>query len=144
MSFATPLPTRAPARGWTVETFKRFWARPSLEHIRGIDAIIAPDIVGYWPRPIGKVEGARPYAEVIEDLLLAVPDLSLSVPDHAVSGNLTFVRWTATGTGPDGRFEALGCDRVRVRDDGLVVENYVFCDHPFFGVVAARNRLRHR
>ena len=142
MSSVSTMPSRAPVRGWTIETSKRFWAKPSLEHIRGIDAIIAPDIVGYWPRPIGVVKGAKPYAEVIEDLLVAVPDLSLSVPDYAVSGNLTFVRWLATGTGPDGRFEALGCDRVRVRDDGLVVENYVFCDHPFFEAVAERNRRR--
>lgn len=142
MSSVSPVPVHTPVRGWTIETFKRFWAKPSLDYIRGIDAIIAPDIVGYWPRPIGTVEGAGRYAEVIEDVLLAVPDLSLSVPDYAVSGSLTFVRWVAVGTGPNGRFEALGCDRVRVREDGVVVENYVFCDHPFFGVVAERNRRR--
>ncbi|UYN96123.1 MAG: nuclear transport factor 2 family protein [Enhydrobacter sp.] len=138
MSSVTAPSPRAPLRGWTVDTFKRFWARPSLDHLEGIDAILAPDIVGYWPRPIGKVEGIAAYTGIIEALLRTVPDLSLSVPDHAVSGNLSFVRWVAAGTGPDGRFEALGCDRVRVRDDGLVVENYIFCDHPFFAAVAGR------
>ena len=95
------------------------------------------------PESVAKTEAEmKPYAEVIEDLLLSVPDLSLSVPDYAVAGDLTFVRWVATGTAPDGAFEALGCDRVRVRKDGLVVENYIFCDHPFFSVVAERNRQR--
>ena len=138
----TTMPDRTTVRGWTIDTFKRFWAKPSLLHIRGIDAIVAPDIVGYWPRPIGVVRGVARYAEVIEDLLLEVPDLSLTVPDHAVSGDVAFVRWVATGTGRDGKFEALGCDRVRVRADGLVTENFIFCDHPFFVAVAERNEQR--
>ncbi len=143
MSPTATTPDRtAASRGWTIDTFKRFWQKPSPQHLRGIDALLAPAIVGHWPRPIGRVQGIKRYAEVIEDLLLSVPDLSLSVPDHAVSGNLTFVRWIATGTLPDGKFEASGCDRVRVQDDGRVVENYIFCDHLFFAAVAERNRRR--
>lgn len=129
-------------RGWSVETFRRFWAKPDLAALRAIDRLCTADIVGHWPRPIGLVRGLKPYAEVIEDLLLTVPDLSLTVPEWAQSGDLVFVRWIATGTAPDGqRFEADGCDRVRMRGP-LVCENYVFCDHPFFERVAERNARR--
>jgi hypothetical protein len=128
--------------GWSVETFRRFWAKPDIAALRAIDRLCTQDIVGYWPRPIGKVSGLKPYTDVIEDLLLTVPDLSLKVPDYAVSGDLVFVRWIATGTAPDGqRFEANGCDRVRMRGP-LVCENYIFCDHPFFAWVGERNARR--
>ena len=128
--------------GWTVDTFRRFWAKPDIAGLRAIDRLCTQDIVGYWPRPIGLVRGLKAYAAVIEDLLLTVPDLSLQVPDHATSGDLAFVRWIATGTAANGqRFEANGCDRVRLRGP-LVCENYVFCDHPFFAAVADRNGRR--
>jgi SnoaL-like domain len=132
----------AAARGWSVEVFRRFWAKPDLAGLRAIDQICTADIVGHWPRPIGLVKGLKPYSEVIEDLLLTVPDFSLTVPESAQSGDLVFVRWIATGTAPDGRrFEANGCDRVRMRGP-LVCENYVFCDHSFFDWVAERNARR--
>ena len=142
MSSTAAVAGPAAIRGWSVETFRRFWAKPDLAALRAIDRLCTPDIVGHWPRPIGVVQGLKPYTEVIEDLLLTVPDLSLSAPDHAESGDLVFVRWVAIGTAPDGRrFEADGCDRVRMRGP-LVCENYIFCDHPFFGWVAERNARR--
>jgi len=136
----SPVATVQP--GWSVETFRRFWARPGLAALRAIDRLCTPDIVGHWPRPIGVVRGLKSYTEVIEDLLLTVPDLSLRVPEHAISDELVFVRWIASGTMPGGeRFEADGCDRVRMRG-ALVCENFVFCDHPFFAAVAQRNGRR--
>jgi hypothetical protein len=63
--------------------------------------------------------------------LIVCPDWSLAVPELAESGDLHFIRWIATGTGPDGRFEFNGCDRVRTNASGQVCENYIFCDHPF-------------
>jgi ketosteroid isomerase-like protein len=140
MSSVTTMPAQT-ARGWSIETFKRFWAKPRLEYVRAVDGVVTEDVVGYWPRPIGIVRGADPYLGVIEDLLRAIPDFSLQAPDYAVSGDLTFVRWIAGGTAPDGtRFQANGCDRVRVRA-GQVCENYIFSDHPFFTwVVSARSR----
>ena len=132
----------AAVQGWSVDTFRRFWAKPDLAALRGIERLCTEDIVGHWPRPIGLVRGLKPYTQVIEDLLLTVPDFSLSVPDHPVAGDLAFVRWIATGTAPDGRrFEADGCDRVRMRGR-LVCENYVFSDHPFFAWVAERSAKR--
>lgn len=142
MSSSATMSAPAAVQGWSVETFRRFWAKPEIAALRAIDRLCTRDIVGYWPRPVGLVQGLERYAAVIEDLLLTVPDLSLQVPDHAVSGDLAFVRWIATGTGPDGqRFEANGCDRVRMRGP-LVCENHIFCDHPFFAWVAERNAKR--
>jgi hypothetical protein len=123
-------------RGWTVEAFKVFWAKPDASQLSHVRAILTDDIVGYWPRPIGVVRGPEAYLRIIENVLKAGPDFSLSVPEHASSGDSHFVRWVAKGTGPEGPYEFTGCDRLRTRN-GLVCENYVFCDDPYFARVAA-------
>ncbi|HZZ34890.1 MAG TPA: nuclear transport factor 2 family protein, partial [Caulobacteraceae bacterium] len=102
--------------------------------------ILTDDIVGYWPAPIGVVRGPRPYLQVIADILLTCPDFAVRVAEYAADGDFHFVRWIATGSGPDGAFEFNGCDRLRTRE-GMVCENYVFCDHPFFARVAARQAM---
>src|SRR5436190_13647607 len=118
--------TVLPARQWTIDAFKTFWAKPDASQLPAILSIVTDDIVGYWPRPIGEIRSPRPYLKVIADILTMCPDFSLVVPEHATTGDFTFVRWIATGTGPLGRFEFTGCDRVRTRA-GLVCENYIFC-----------------
>jgi hypothetical protein len=126
------------ARGWSIEGFRAFWAKPDLSLVPRVRDITTSDIVGYWPRPIGTVRGAAAYVGVIEAIARLFPDFSLTVPEYARSDDLHFVRWVATGTGRDGRrFEADGLDRLRLRPDGRVCENYIFCDHPFFADVAA-------
>ena len=120
-------------RRWRVYAFIGFCKTPYAS--RAIGAL-TDDIVGYWPRPIGIVRGASPYVDVIATMMKLCPDFSLRVPECATSGNFAFIRWIATGTGPDGPFEFTGCDRVQTRD-GRVCENYVFCDDPFFARVAA-------
>jgi hypothetical protein len=122
-------------RRWTPDGFKAFWHKPK-DPWRVLEAV-TDDVVGYWPGPIGVVRGARNYVQVIVTLLEVCPDFSLEVPEVAISGDLNFVRWIAHGTGPSGAFRFNGCDRVRLRD-GVVCENYVFCDDPFFGLVADR------
>jgi predicted SnoaL-like aldol condensation-catalyzing enzyme len=82
------------------------------------------------------VEGAERYVEVIATLLKVCPDFTARVAETASAGDCTFLRWIATGTGPEGWFELTGCDRMRLRD-GHVCENYVFADHPLFALVAA-------
>jgi hypothetical protein len=122
-----------PGRRWSVDAFIGFWKKPDAS--RAIGAL-TDDIVGHWPRPIGVVRGASRYVEVIATMMKLCPDFSLRVPEYATSGDFAFVRWIATGTGPDGPFEFTGCDRVQTRN-GRVCENYVFCDDPFFARVAA-------
>jgi hypothetical protein len=128
MSVASPA---QPGQQWTIDAFKAFWAKPNLSRVPAVLSVLTDDVVGYWPRPIGTVQGARPYVTVIADILTVFPDFSLVAAEHATTGDFTFVRWIATGTGPQGRVEFSGCDRVRTRR-GLVCENYIFCDHPFF------------
>src|SRR5258708_241097 len=96
-------------------------------------------------KPIGDILDPDLYLGVIADMLTVCPDWSLAVPEFAESGDLHFIRWIATGTGPDGRFEFNGCDRVKTNASGQVCENYIFCDHPFFEQISASrgaNKLR--
>jgi hypothetical protein len=124
-------------RGWTIEGFRSFWAKPDLSLIARIHEICTSDIVGYWPRPIGVVRGSQAYVAVVEAIALVCPDLSLTTPEYARSDDLHFVRWVATGTGRDGPFAFNGLDRLRLLPDGRVCENYIFCDHAFFAEVAS-------
>ena len=73
---------------------------------------------------------------VIGNILKACPDFTLTFPEYAAAGDFHFVRWIASGSGSGGRFQFTGCDRRRTRG-GLVCENYIFCDDPFFARVAA-------
>lgn len=120
-------------RRWSMNSFTAFWSRPDATLVAGV---LTQDVVGHWPRPIGTVRGSDDYVNVIAAILRVCPDFRLAVPEHASSGSFTFVRWIATGTDADGKFEFTGCDRVATRD-GLVYENYIFSDHPFFERVAA-------
>ena len=135
MSDATTL-----TRAWSIEGFRAFWAKPDPALVPRVHDVTADNIVGYWPRPIGKVEGAVPYVAVIAAILRACPDLSLSAPDHARAGDLHFVRWIARGTGPAGRFECNGVDRIRTLADGRIGENYVCSDGELFAWAAAHLR----
>ena len=121
-----------PGRHWSVDAFVAFWKKPDALRVMGS---LTEDVVGYWPRPVGTVRGAAPYVNVIATMMKLCPDFTLKVPEYATTGPYTFIRWIATGTGPDGPFEFNGCDRVQTRN-GLVCENYVFCDDPFFERVA--------
>ena len=134
-----------PTRGWTIDGFRAFWAKPDISTVPAIRSRITSDIIGHWPRPIGDIHDPDLYLGVIADMLTVCPDWSLAVPEFAESGDLHFIRWIATGTGSDGRFEFTGCDRVKTTASGLVCENYVFCDHPFFEQISASrgaNKLR--
>jgi hypothetical protein len=120
-----------PGRRWSVDAFAAFWKKPDPSRAT---EVLTEDVVGHWPRPIGDVRGPRDYINVIATMLRVAPDFTVRVEEHALSGDLTFIRWVATMTGPDGKAEFGGCDRVRARN-GHVCENYVFCDHPFFAHV---------
>jgi ketosteroid isomerase-like protein len=116
----TTAPRRTP--GWSVEAFAAFWANPDAALV---PALLTDDIVGHWPGQPEPVRGKEAYTEQIAAILRAVPDFQVRVAEHAQSGDLTFIRWVATGTGPDGPFEETGIDRVRLAPDGRVQENYV-------------------
>jgi|HubBroStandDraft_6_1064221.scaffolds.fasta_scaffold778970_1 hypothetical protein len=129
-----------PSRRWSIDGFKSFWAKADVALVPLVHEVSTSDIVGYWPRPIGVVRGSESYVKVIDAIFRVCPDLSVTAVEYVQSGDLHFVRWSGTGTGPNGQFEFNGLDRVRTTADGLVCENYVFCDHPFFAEVAASLR----
>jgi hypothetical protein len=122
--------------GWSVDLFATFWANPSASQDR-IPAVVAPDIVGHWPRTHQPVRGAQDYWRYIVELLQLVPDFRLRVIEHASKAEVHFVLWEANGTGPDGPFSCTGCDCVRVRE-GIVLENHICCAHPVFQMLATR------
>ena len=114
-----------PQQPFTVETFAQFWAAPST----GPDAMVplADDVVGYWPGSEEPVRGPEQYVAALDQLLQAVPDLTLEVAEHAENGENLFIRWIATGTGVHGPLEIVGIDRIRVVD-GKVKENIIRFD----------------
>jgi hypothetical protein len=128
---------QAPARGpFTVEGWKAAWADPSPERVRTrVPLIAAPDIAGYWPRTTRPVRGHLDYAQRIVDLLTFIPDFRAEMIEHATNGDVMFIRWIARGTGPSGRFEAVGADRLIV-PNGYVAENLILSDHPIFAAFA--------
>jgi len=121
---------------FTVEGWKASWADPSPERVKiRVPTIAAPGIAGYWPRTTRPVRGPQEYAQRIIDLLTFVPDFRAELVEHATNGDIIFIRWVARGTGPDGRFEAVGADRLIV-PNGYVAENLILSDHPIFAAFA--------
>ena len=123
---------------WSVDSWRTFWADPSAERaLVRAPTVITDDVVGVWPHATRPVLGKQEYAQRIVALLSLVPDLHLDLMEHATNGEFVFLRWSGRGTGPDGVFQAIGVDRVRLRD-GLVAENLILSDHPIFAVLAKR------
>ena len=120
------------ARGWSVDGWRAFWGDPSPEvALKRVPTVVTPDVVAGWPRVPGRLRGSGEYARRIVDLLTVVPDLRLELGEHAASGEIVFLRWTARGIGPDGPFEGIGTDRFLLRD-GLVAESLIMSDLPVF------------
>ena len=127
------LPPRGP---FTVEGWKAAWADPSPARVAArIPLIAAPEVTGYWPRTTRPVRGPKEYAQRIVDLLTFIPDFRAELKEYAINGDAMFIRWVAQGTGPNGRFEAVGADRLLV-PNGYVAENLVLSDHPIFAAFA--------
>jgi hypothetical protein len=123
-------------QGWTIDSWRRFWSNPSIEVARArIPTIVAPEVTATWPRSAREARGPEEYAARVVALLALVPDLRLALAEQAREGDGVFLRWTASGTGPDGPFTGIGTDRIRLRD-GLVVENLIMSDMPVFAALA--------
>ena len=127
-----------PTRGWSVDGWRAFWGAPSVEvALKRVPTVVTPDVEAVWPRVSGRLWGSGEYARRVVDLLAVVPDLRLELGEHAASGDVVFLRWTARGTGPHGPFEGIGTDRFRLRD-GLVAESLIMSDLAVFGHLARR------
>jgi ketosteroid isomerase-like protein len=104
----------SPLRGpYKIEDWGKTWRKPNKARVLArVPAIATPDIAGYWPQTTRPVRGPHEYAKRIIDLLDFIPDLSAEPIEVATNGDVMFVRWIARGTGPKGRFEAVGVDRL--------------------------------
>jgi uncharacterized protein (DUF1330 family) len=129
------------ADGWSIEGWARFWRDPDPEVAkRRVPTVVHPEgVVGYWPGGGPPVRGLQEYLQRILDLLSLVPDLQLKLEEHAVGGDCVFLRWTGTGTGPNGPFQCNGVDRIKLKD-GLVIENRIISDHEIFRILADGSR----
>lgn len=127
-------------RGWSVEIFKKFWAKPDVTWVQ---YAVHPDVVAYFPWTAKPVRGVEEYTKGLEAVLTIIPDITLEVADTASHDNIVFIRWIARGTGSKGRFELSGVDRFVVKD-GLVAENRVFFDSGRFRAAIGRFRIASR
>jgi hypothetical protein len=94
------------SRGWTIDGFRAFWAKPDISMVPAIRSTITSDIIGHWPRPIGDVRDIDLYLGVIADILDVCPDWSLAVPEyHSLDRN-----WNRSG-------RPLPIQRLRPRQD---------------------------
>ncbi|WP_049813141.1 nuclear transport factor 2 family protein [Bradyrhizobium japonicum] len=117
---------------WSIDSWRNFWANPSIDVARKrVPTVVSPEVVGYWPSIKEPVRGTEMYLTRVVQFLTLIPDLRLKLEEHATSGSDTFLRWSATGRGPDGPLEFNGVDRIRLKD-GLVIENRVISDHQIF------------
>jgi hypothetical protein len=122
--------------GWSVDGWRAFWNAPSPEvALERVPTVVTPDVEAVWPRAPGRLRGSGEYVQRIVDLLAVVPDLRLELGEHAADGDVVFIRWAARGTGPDGPFEGIGTDRLRLRN-GLVAESLIMSDLPVFEALA--------
>ena len=125
-----------PQPTWSPASWSAFWSNPTPEiAMQRVPQIVTPDIVGVWPRASKHVVGVDAYTRRIVGVLRLLPDFHAKLEETATQGEFTFIRWSATGRGPNGPFHAIGCDRVRLRD-GRVCENLIMSDHEIFATLA--------
>jgi len=108
---------------FTAQAFETFWADPKPEYVTP-DPFV-PDVVGFWPDTT--LHGVEDYTARLKNLLKQLPGMYLTLAEFANNGEYIFVRWVMHATGPYGRFELPGVDRIRVKD-GLVAENLIIFD----------------
>jgi ketosteroid isomerase-like protein len=112
------------AARWSVDAFAAFWANPQAHRVA---AVLTQDVRGYWPWSNEPVRGISEYVGYIEKIIAYVPQMRLTVGEHATNGDATFVHWVMHANGANGRFELSGIDRLILRD-GLVAENLIRFD----------------
>jgi SnoaL-like domain len=127
--------TTVPRSGWSVKGFEAFWSHPDPALVPGA---LTEDVVGHWSGLEEPVRGREDYTRCIAAIVQALPDMYLTVAEHASAGEFHFVRWIMHATGAHGPFELSGIDRVRTRQ-GLVAENVIVFDTAAF---EARSGLR--
>lgn len=123
----------SPMRKWSIEGFEYFWS--TARDARLVEAVVWPDVTGRWPRTARPVSGREAYVGAISRFLDALPPFEVEVTDHAMNGDVAFVRWIISGRFAVGPDIMVGVDRLLLKD-GFVLENHIHSDHPLFAKLA--------
>lgn len=112
--------------GIAKEHIEQIWARGDAA---AAYRLYAPDVVDHMPAP-NQRPGIPGIVDVLGWLREAVPDLSMTIEDYVVEGDLAADRWVMRGThtgaplmgvpARGNRFEINGMDVIRVRDDFMI------------------------
>lgn len=105
---------------------EQIWARGDAS---AAYRLYAPEVIDHMPAP-GQRPGIPGIIDVLGWLREAVPDLTMTIEDYVVEGNLAADRWVMRGThtgaplmGVTARgkaFEINGMDVIRIRDDFMI------------------------
>jgi steroid delta-isomerase-like uncharacterized protein len=105
------------------EHIEQIWARGDAE---AAYRLYAPDVIDHMPAP-NQRPGIPGIVDVLGWLREAVPDLTMTIEDYVVEGDLAADRWVMRGThtgaplmgvpARGNRFEINGMDVIRVRAD---------------------------
>ena len=104
---------------------------------RGVSslAVVAVAVVSLSAMATAKSMMASPKPALTDANIAAIvrtlPDMRLSVAEHAHADDVVFIRWVMHATGDHGPFEITGIDRIRVRG-GQVAENVIVFDTATF------------
>lgn len=116
--------------GWA-----RFWAAPG--DTSGVHDLITDDVALHWPGATEAFRGRDAYAGQLAAVVQYVPDLTLSVVDHAYRDGLLMVAWEGRGTIGGERRHWPGVDRFRLRGTQSAETTVVFDTQSVVSATAA-------
>lgn len=107
-----------------VAAWARFWAAPAdAAMVRGL---VTDDVALHWPGIAEPLCGRDAYVAQLGAALKHIPDLTLSVADHAHRGNVLLIAWEGRGTVGGTLRRWCGVDRLRLRDGQSAETTVVF------------------
>jgi steroid delta-isomerase-like uncharacterized protein len=107
-----------------LDAFAEAWNRHDVDAILSMmtpdcifETSVGSDVHGR--RYVGQEEVRRGVQEVFTNF----PDARWNGPKHFIAGDRGVTEWVFTGTGPNGRVEAQGCDVFTFQDGLIAVKN---------------------
>jgi hypothetical protein len=107
-----------------VDRWAGFWTAPDPARVADL---AAPGIELRYPGLSEPLHGVEAWRDRVASIVERLPDIRLTVTDHATTGDLCFISWRGTATVGGHPISWEGIDRMRLRD-GLVVDSLVAFD----------------
>ena len=107
-----------------VETFRRYWAAPSLG---GFDVALAEDVVLVQPLS-PRMRGLEQVRAGFTPIFAWLPDLHGEVDRWGAEGDIVFIEFRLVATIGGKPFEWPVVDRFVLRDDGKAIERVTYFD----------------